>query len=345
MQPIDRQRIDALLFDLDGVVTKTAVVHAAAWKRLFDEFLGRRALGKPWQPFDIERDYRRYVDGKPRRDGVRSFLGSWGLFLPEGMPDDGPEADTVDGLAERKNRHVLAHLAQEGVEAYEAAVAVIREARARGFKIAVISASENCAAVLAAASLADLFDVRVDGTDVARLGLRGKPAPDTFLEAARRLGVEPARAVVFEDSIAGVQAGRAGEFALVVGVDRVGHPEALRRNGAGRHGGRAAGDDTMSSASPQRPPAAWASLDGLPVPLGRGASQGDDDIHVRVNGYWEALDSTVQDGAPGEWRRVVDTVRESLDDIRAPGQEAALASARYAAPPRSVVVLVRLRRS
>lgn len=232
MQPIDRQRIDALLFDLDGVVTRTAVVHAAAWKRLFDEFLRRRASGRPWQPFDVDRDYRTYVDGKPRHAGVRSFLESRGLFLPEGTPGDGPEADTVDGLAERKNRYVLTHLAQEGVEAYEAAVTVIQEARARGFKTAVVSASENCAAVLAAAGLADLFDVRVDGTDAARLGLRGKPAPDTFLEAARRLGVEPARAVVLEDAIAGVQAGRAGEFALVVGVDRVGHAEALRRNGA-----------------------------------------------------------------------------------------------------------------
>ena len=232
MPPIDRHRIDALLFDLDGVVTRTAVVHAAAWKRLFDEFLRRRASRRPWQPFDIERDYRTYVDGKPRRDGVRSFLQSRGLVLPEGTRDDGPEADTIRGLSERKNGYVLAHLAERGVEPYEAAVTVIREARARGFKTAVVSASENCAAVLAAADLAELFDVRVDGTDITRLGLRGKPAPDTFLEAARRLGVQPARAVVLEDAIAGVQAGRAGGFALVVGVDRVGHAEALRRNGA-----------------------------------------------------------------------------------------------------------------
>jgi beta-phosphoglucomutase family hydrolase len=230
--PIDRHRIDALLFDLDGVLTRTAVVHAAAWKRLFDEFLRRQASGQPWRPFDIESDYRRYVDGKPRRDGVRSFLQSRGLILPEGMREDGPEAETIHGLAERKNGYVLAHLAGKGVQPYEGAVTVIREARARGFKTAVVSASENCAAVLAAADLAELFDVRVDGTDIARLGLRGKPAPDTFLEAARRLGVEPARAVVFEDAIAGVQAGRAGGFALVVGVDRVSHAEALRRNGA-----------------------------------------------------------------------------------------------------------------
>lgn len=232
MQPIDRRRIDALLFDLDGVVTRTAVVHAAAWKRLFDDFLRRQALGQTWQPFDIESDYRRYVDGKPRHDGVRSFLQSRGLILPEGTREDGPEAETVHGLAERKNGYVLAHLAEKGVQPYEAAVTVLREARARGFKTAVVSASENCAAVLAAASLAELFDVRVDGTDIARLALRGKPAPDTFLEAARRLGVEPARTVVLEDALAGVQAGRAGGFALVVGVDRVGHAEALRCNGA-----------------------------------------------------------------------------------------------------------------
>jgi len=232
VKSIDRQRIDALLFDLDGVVTRTAVVHAAAWKRLFDEFLRAQAAGHPWQPFDLEADYRTYVDGKPRHDGVRSCLESRGLSLPEGAPNDGPEADTIHGLAERKNRYVLARLAREGVESYEAAVAVIREARARGFTTAVVSASENCAAVLAAAGLTELFDVRVDGADIARLGLRGKPASDTFLEAARRLGVEPARAVVLEDAIAGAQAGRAGGFALVVGVDRVGHAEALRRNGA-----------------------------------------------------------------------------------------------------------------
>jgi alpha,alpha-trehalase len=229
---LDRQRIDALLFDLDGVVTRTAAVHAAAWKRLFDEFLARRARGGSWRPFDVERDYRTYVDGRSRHDGVRTFLRSRGVSLPAGTPDDGPEAETVHGLAARKNGYVLEQLAREGVRTYEAAVAFIREARARGFKTAVVSASENCAAVLAAAELGELFDVRVDGTDVARLRLRGKPAPDAFLEAARRLGVAPGRAVVFEDALAGVQAGRAGGFALVVGVDRVGQAEALRRHGA-----------------------------------------------------------------------------------------------------------------
>ncbi len=232
MGPIDRRRIDALLFDLDGVVTRTAAVHAAAWKRLFDEVLARRAGGQSWEPFDVEHDYRAYVDGKPRHDGVRSFLAARGVSLPEGAPDDGPDAETIHGLARRKNGYVLARLAEDGVQVYDAAAAFIRDARTRGFKTAVVSASENCAAVLRAADLEALFDVRVDGTDVARHGLKGKPAPDSFLEAARRLGVDPARAVVFEDALAGVQAGRAGGFALVVGVDRVGQAAALRRHGA-----------------------------------------------------------------------------------------------------------------
>lgn len=229
---INRSSIDGLLFDLDGVVTQTAVVHAAAWKRLFDEFLAQRAKGRPWQPFDVEADYRTYVDGKPRRDGVRSFLQARGLSLPEGTSNDAPGVETIHGLAQRKNAYVLAHLARDGVQTYEAASALIRDARARGFRTAVVSASENCAAVLRAAGLETLFDVRVDGTDLDRLGLKGKPAPDTFLEAARRLGVSPARAVVFEDAIAGVQAGHAGGFALVVGVDRVGQADALHRHGA-----------------------------------------------------------------------------------------------------------------
>jgi alpha,alpha-trehalase len=229
---INRSSIDALLFDLDGVVTQTAAVHAAAWKRLFDEFLARRAKGTFWQPFDVDADYRTYVDGKPRRDGVRSFLQARGLSLSEGTSSDDPKVETIHGLAERKNAYVLAHLARDGVQTYEAATALIRDARGRGFRTAVVSASENCAAVLRAAGLETLFDVRVDGTDLDRLGLRGKPAPDTFLEAARRLGVSAARAVVFEDAMAGVQAGHAGGFALVVGVDRVGQADALRRHGA-----------------------------------------------------------------------------------------------------------------
>jgi alpha,alpha-trehalase len=229
---IDLTRFDAFAFDLDGVVTKTAAVHAAAWKRSFDELLERLARGETWEPFDLEHEYRTYVDGKPRRDGIRSFLASRGISLPEGNPGDRSEANTLHGLAVRKNRYFLDHLAAEGVHVYPDAALLISRARAHGVKTAVVSASENCGAVLAAARLTDLFDVRVDGLDIARLGLRGKPAPDTFLEAARRLGTEPRRCVVFEDAIAGVRAGRAGDFGLVIGVDRVGHAEVLRRSGA-----------------------------------------------------------------------------------------------------------------
>jgi beta-phosphoglucomutase family hydrolase len=228
---IDIAKFDAFAFDLDGVVTKTAAVHAAAWKRLFDELLERRASGEAWKPFDVEREYRTYVDGKPRRDGIRSVLDERGISLPEGNPDS-PEVNTINGLAVRKNRYFLDHLAEQGVDIYQDAALLISRARAHGVKTAVVSASENCAAVLAAARLTGLFDIRVDGLDVARLGLRGKPAPDTFLEAARRLDAEPGRCVVFEDAIAGVRAGRAGNFGLVVGVDRVGAAENLRRGGA-----------------------------------------------------------------------------------------------------------------
>lgn len=232
MTEIALHRIDAFLLDLDGVVTRTAVVHAAAWKRLFDELLARRAAGGAWRPFDLDRDYRTHVDGKPRRDGVRSFLASRGIEVPEGAPRDPAGSDTIHGLARRKNGYVLAELAQHGVEAHGDAVRLLGRARNRGLRTAVVTSSENGAAVLAAAGIGELFDVRVDGTDVHRLGLRGKPHPDSFLEAARRLGVAPGRAVVLEDAIAGVEAGRAGGFALVVGVDRAGQAAALRDAGA-----------------------------------------------------------------------------------------------------------------
>lgn len=232
MLVIDPARFDAFAFDLDGVVTETAVVHAAAWKRTFDELLERLARGETWEPFDVAVEYRTYVDGKPRRDGIRSFLDARGLFLPEGNSGDVPATNTIHGLAARKTRHFLDHLAKRGVRIYRDAAQLIARAKAHGIKTAVVSASENCAAVLGAAHLTDVFDVRVDGVDIARLGLHGKPAPDTFLEAARRLDTEPARCVVFEDAIAGVRAGRAGNFGLVIGVDRVGDAEALRRAGA-----------------------------------------------------------------------------------------------------------------
>jgi alpha,alpha-trehalase len=228
------ERFDAVLFDLDGVLTATAKVHAAAWKRMFDEFLRRRAeeIREPFVPFDLGADYERYVDGKPRYDGVQSFLASRGIDLPYGEPDGEPGFDTVCGLGNRKNILVNEILAAGDVEAYEGSVALVRQLRERGIKTAVVSSSRNCPAVLSAAGIEDLFDARVDGIVAADLGLPGKPAPDTFLKAAEMLGVEPARAVVVEDAISGVEAGRAGEFGLVIGVDRKNVGEALREHGA-----------------------------------------------------------------------------------------------------------------
>ena len=225
---------DAALFDLDGVLTPTAAVHAGAWKQLFDAFLERHAArtGAPFVPFDPEADYKRYVDGKPRYDGVQSFLAARGIDLPMGSPEDPPEAETVYGLGKRKDALFLARLAREGVEPYATSLALVHALRAAELKVAVVSASNNCQAVLEAAGIDALFDERVDGRDVTRLGLSGKPAPDAFLEAAKRLQVDPARAIVFEDAIAGVQAGRAGGFGLVVGVDRTGQSHALREAGA-----------------------------------------------------------------------------------------------------------------
>lgn len=231
---VTKEKYDAVLFDLDGVVTKTAKVHAASWKRLFDEFLESRAAGKgeSWEPFDIGSDYNTYVDGKPRYDGVKSFLESRGIDLPYGSPDDPPDAETICGLGNRKNQIFNEHLETQGVEAYETAVEILRLLKEKGFQTAVVSSSKNCRAVLKAAGTEDLFDARVDGVVSEQLGLNGKPAPDIFLEAARRVGATPDRAVVIEDAISGVQAGRRGNFGCVVGVDRIGHAEALRENGA-----------------------------------------------------------------------------------------------------------------
>ncbi|WP_323133112.1 beta-phosphoglucomutase family hydrolase [Aurantimonas coralicida] len=225
---------DAVLFDLDGVLTKTATVHAAAWKRLFDEFLNKRFgdLGEPFVPFDIKTDYRRYVDGKPRFDGVITFLKARGIELPQGTQADGPEVQSVHALGNLKDKYFLEHLDQRGVELFEAAIALVRALRAQQIKTAVVSSSNNCAKVLETTGIAHLFDTRVDGKDITRLGLNGKPAPDAFLEAARRLGIEPSRAVVVEDAIAGVEAGRAGRFGCVIGVDRGGQSLALREAGA-----------------------------------------------------------------------------------------------------------------
>jgi beta-phosphoglucomutase family hydrolase len=231
---LDADRFDAVLFDLDGVLTDTARVHAASWKQMFDAFLRRRAEREkePFRPFEIDPDYRLYVDGKPRYDGVRDFLASRDIELPEGSRDDPPGRETVCGLGNRKNQMVGEVIATVGVDAYPGSVALVRHVRAVGLHTAVVSASANCAAVLEAAKIAELFEVRVDGVVLAERRLRGKPQPDSFLEAARELGVEPGRAVVMEDAIAGVQAGRAGGFGLVVGVSRKRDEAALAENGA-----------------------------------------------------------------------------------------------------------------
>jgi trehalose-phosphatase len=229
-----RRALDAVLFDLDGVVTRTAKQHAAAWKELFDGYLRRRAAREnvPVQLFDVDHDYRRYVDGKPRHEGVESFLRSRAINLPYGDPADSPDDETICGLGNKKNQIFRRLLKSQGVEVFDSAVALIRRLRSHGFKTAIVSSSKNCAAVLDAANLADLFDTRADGTDIAHLRIRGKPAPDIFLLAAERLGVAPQRAAVVEDAIAGVQAGRNGRFQLVIGVASRGNPDVLRDNGA-----------------------------------------------------------------------------------------------------------------
>lgn len=233
---IGRERFDAVLFDLDGVLTDTAALHARCWKSVFDELLEREAgkRGEPFRPFDPGSDYRLHVDGKPRLAGVRDFLGSRGIQLPEGSSTSLPEEDSVHGVALRKDALFERALADGGIEAYEDSLRWLRALRAEGLRTAVVSASHHCAEVLRAAGIADLFEVRVDGNVADRLGLAGKPAPDTFLEAARELGVPPARAVVVEDALAGVRAGRAGGFGLVIGVARGSDPEALRAAGADR---------------------------------------------------------------------------------------------------------------
>jgi len=226
--------VRACLFDLDGVLTKTAAVHAAAWKEMFDAYLKERAArtGESFRPFDAKSDYDDYVDGKPRYDGVRSFLASRGIELPQGDPGDPPDRETVDGLGNRKNAIVLRLIRERGVEPYEGSVRYLHAARDAGLRRAVVSSSTNCKDVLDAAGIADLLELRIDGVVAEREHLRGKPAPDTYLAGARALGVEPAQAAVYEDALAGVEAGRAGHFGTVVGVDRVGQADALRAHGA-----------------------------------------------------------------------------------------------------------------
>ncbi|MFF0885652.1 HAD family hydrolase [Streptomyces sp. NPDC003456] len=222
--------IHACLFDLDGVVTRTAVVHAAAWKEMFDAFLRARD-GEDFRPFEAG-DYDEYVDGRPRADGVRTFLASRGIELPDGEPDDPPGALTVHGLGNRKNDLVLEKIRTDGVEAYEGTLRYLDAVRAAGLRTAIVSSSANCRDVLRSIGAEHYFDVRIDGVVAAERGLPGKPHPDTFLAAARDLGVEPSGAAVFEDALAGMDAGRAGRFGYVVGVDRVGQADALYAHGA-----------------------------------------------------------------------------------------------------------------
>ncbi|MEP6952773.1 MAG: beta-phosphoglucomutase family hydrolase [Solirubrobacteraceae bacterium] len=221
--------IKACLFDLDGVLTQTAKVHAKAWKEMFDGFLETQEGQKP---FDAHADYDEYVDGKPREAGVRDFLKSRGIELPEGEAGDGADQETVNGLGARKNGIVQKVIERDGVEPYEGSVRYLKAARDAGLRRAVVSSSHNCEAVLKAAGIEHLLEARVDGDTAVEEGLKGKPAPDMFLAGAKAVGVEPSEAAVFEDALVGVEAGRAGSFGHVVGVDRVGQREALTDNGA-----------------------------------------------------------------------------------------------------------------
>ncbi len=226
--------ITACLFDLDGVLTQTAKVHAKAWKEMFDAYLRERAerTGEPFVEFDIHSDYDDYVDGKPRLDGVKSFLDSRDIDLPMGESSDSADDETIHGLGTRKNDLVLRLIREQGVEPYEGSVKFVEQAREQGLRRAVVSSSNNCQEVLAAAGIEELFEARIDGAVAERENLKGKPAPDTFLAGARALGVEPANAAVFEDAQAGVQAGRDGDFGWVVGVNRTGQAQALSDHGA-----------------------------------------------------------------------------------------------------------------
>ena len=231
---VNRDQYDAVLFDLDGVITNTATLHATCWKQMFDAYLRERAeqKGEAFRPFDLATDYRLYVDGKPRFDGVRDFLSSRGIQLLEGNRDDPTDLETVHGLGNRKNDLVNRAIAEVGVEPYAGTVQFIHQLRRDGFKIAVVTSSQNCDAVLRATKLDDFFEARVDGNMIQAQRLAGKPAPDTFLIAAKLLSVDPKRTVVIEDAISGVEAGSNGKFGLVIGVARKGNAEELKRHGA-----------------------------------------------------------------------------------------------------------------
>jgi trehalose 6-phosphate phosphatase len=300
--------VDAFLFDLDGVVTKTATLHAQAWARLFDEFLAARSAGDEPKaaPFDPVEDYRAHVDGRTREDGVRGFLASRGIVLPEGRPDDGPDRETVHGLARRKNAYFRELLLTRGVESFASTVDLVRAARAAGLRVAVVSSSRNAGAVLAAAGLADAFDLLVDGTDLERAGLPGKPAPDLYLEAARRLGTSPERAAVFEDARAGVAAARAGGFALVVGIDRAARPEPLREAGA-----HLVVADLAQLGEPHR------SIGREPVPIGLLPSPGA--LADLLQGRWPALFL--------DYDGTLSPIADRPEDARLPGRARAVLAA------------------
>jgi alpha,alpha-trehalase len=229
---IGRESFDAVLFDLDGVVTRTAEVHAASWKQLFDGYLQQISRNSEWKPFDIEHDYTRYVDGRPRYEGVKSFLASRNIDLPYGSPADPPERETICGLGNRKNLFFNRQIEKDGVSVYGASLDLIRLLRKKGFKTAVVTSSKNCVTILKAANIENLFDVRVDGIHIANEKLHGKPEPDIFLKAAKALGTTPGRSVVFEDAESGVSAGKKGKFGLVIGVDRTGNSDRLLEKGA-----------------------------------------------------------------------------------------------------------------
>ena len=231
---IDAEKYDAVLFDMDGVLTMTMKIHAACWKRMFDDYLRQRASshGEDFRPFEIATDYKAYVDGKLRYDGVQAFLASRGIEIPYGSPDDDAKQETVCGLGNRKDRMVNERIVSDGVDVLDGAYDLVNHVRNARIKTAVVSASKNCVKILKAAKLINFFDVVVDGIVATDQGLRGKPAPDTFLEAARQLHVKPARAVVIEDAISGVEAGKAGKFGLVIGVDHHGDKTVLLKHGA-----------------------------------------------------------------------------------------------------------------
>jgi beta-phosphoglucomutase family hydrolase len=225
------EHVHACLFDLDGVLTDTASVHRKAWKAMFDDYL-RRRTGDDFTPFDDEVDYFEYVDGKTREDGVRSFLASRDIELPEGSPDDGPDAETVEGLGNRKNEAFQHTMHEDGVKVFEGSRKYLEAVAAQGFLIAVVSSSANTREVLEITGLDRFVAHRVDGVTMREEHIKGKPAPDSYLAGAQRLGVDPSAAAVFEDALSGVEAGHAGHFGIVVGVDRVGQADALRKHGA-----------------------------------------------------------------------------------------------------------------